>query len=159
MTKYVLIMLLAVLLVPVAAFGQEFEHPPEEPPHPEMGPERQMELRRLELRLQQEEAELEIQRQLKELQLQERRLELENAEKTKQAKHTKCRWHHKKDDFHPILLLCIIVHILVAIWVYQDIRKRNAGSGIWIVIALIAGLLGTLVYAIVRIGDVKQEKS
>ena len=158
MTKYVLIMLLAVFLVPVAAFGQEFEHPPEEPPHPEMGPERQMELRRLELRLQQEEAELNFQQHMRELELHERKIDLENAEQAK-AKHTKCGQHHKKDDFHPILLLCIIVHILLAIWVYQDIRKRNVGSGIWIVIALIAGLLGTLVYAIVRIGDIKQEKS
>ena len=55
-----------------------------------------------------------------------------------------------------LIAMCVVVHILVAIWVFQDIRKRGTGSGIWIVIALIAGLLGALVYAVVRLGDAKQ---
>lgn len=38
-----------------------------------------------------------------------------------------------------LLVMCPVVHILVAVWVFQDIRMRGAGSGIWIVIALIAG--------------------
>jgi len=42
---------------------------------------------------------------------------------------------------------------LCAVWVYQDIRRRASGSGIWIVIALLTGLLGTLVYAVVRLGE------
>jgi len=52
-----------------------------------------------------------------------------------------------------LMLLCATIHILLAVWVYQDIRRRNAGSGIWIVVALLTGLLGTAVYALVRIGD------
>ena len=55
-----------------------------------------------------------------------------------------------------LMVMCLVVNILVAIWVFQDIRTRGTGSGIWIVIALIAGLLGALVYAVVRLGDVKQ---
>ena len=55
-----------------------------------------------------------------------------------------------------LMAMCLVVHILVAVWVFQDIRKRGTGSGIWIVIALISGLLGALVYAVVRLGDVKQ---
>ena len=55
-----------------------------------------------------------------------------------------------------VMTLCIVVHILVAVWVFQDIRSRGTGSGIWIVIALIAGLLGALVYAVVRLGDAKK---
>ena len=55
-----------------------------------------------------------------------------------------------------LMVICLVVHILVAIWVFQDIRARGTGSGIWIVIALISGLLGALVYAVVRLGDVKQ---
>ena len=68
--------------------------------------------------------------------------------------------HMPKDEAKPICVLlgmmCVVVHILVAIWVFQDIRTRGTGSGIWIVIALIAGLLGALVYAVVRLGDMKQ---
>jgi len=56
----------------------------------------------------------------------------------------------------PLLAICCIVHVLVAVWVYQDLRRRNAGSGIWIVIALLAGLFGALVYAVVRLGDSRQ---
>lgn len=52
--------------------------------------------------------------------------------------------------------IMLIVHILVSIWVYSDIRKRNSGSGIWVVIALLTGLFGTAVYALVRIGDNKK---
>jgi hypothetical protein len=59
------------------------------------------------------------------------------------------------DDLHPLLLLLAVVHILCAVWVYQDIRRRAGGSGLWIVIALLTGLLGTLVYAVVRLGESK----
>lgn len=55
-----------------------------------------------------------------------------------------------------MMVICVAVHILVSIWVFQDIRTRGTGSGLWIVVALIAGLLGALVYAVVRIGDVKK---
>jgi len=51
-----------------------------------------------------------------------------------------------------------VVHVFTAIWVYLDIRQRNRGSGLWIVLALLAGLLGTLVYAVVRIGDTEKKK-
>jgi len=71
-------------------------------------------------------------------------------------------WHHQAPSHgkaaHCLMfvMICGIIHILMTIWVYQDIRKRNAGSGIWIVVALLTGLLGTLVYAVVRLGDAKQ---
>ena len=58
-----------------------------------------------------------------------------------------------------LLLLIAVVHILVAVWIYTDIRKLNRGSGLWIVIALLTGLLGTPVYAVVRLGDERQKKS
>jgi hypothetical protein len=50
-------------------------------------------------------------------------------------------------------LICLLIHILLAVWVYQDIRKRGRGSGIWIVVVLLTGLCGTLVYALVRLRD------
>ena len=50
----------------------------------------------------------------------------------------------------------LTIHVLLAVWIAKDIRKRNTGSGIWVVIALLSGLMGGLVYAVVRIGDSKQ---
>ena len=47
------------------------------------------------------------------------------------------------------------INILLAIWIYADIRKRNEGSGIFIVLALVAGIPTAIIYALVRIGDRK----
>jgi hypothetical protein len=52
-----------------------------------------------------------------------------------------------------LMATCILVHILAAVWVYQDIQKRHVGSGLWIILALLTGLCGTLVYAVIRLGD------
>lgn len=65
----------------------------------------------------------------------------------------------KEKEMQPLILLILVVNILCAVWVYQDIQKRSHESGIWIVIALIAGLLGTLVYAIIRLGDNTKSKA
>lgn len=55
-----------------------------------------------------------------------------------------------------VMVCCTVVHILSAVWVFQDIRSRGAGSGVWIVIALLAGLFGVLVYAVIRLGDIRK---
>ena len=100
-----------------------------------------------EMELEQRRAGMHHENQMRELELEKHRAQM------KQFQH-----HPRKDKFAPLVLLCLVVHILVAIWVYQDIRTRGTGSGIWIVIALLAGLLGALVYAVVRLGDVKQSE-
>lgn len=64
-----------------------------------------------------------------------------------------CPLRHSRPLMGMLLLGCVVIHILLAIWVYQDIRRRNAGSGIWIIITLLAGLCGAAVYALVRIGE------
>jgi len=110
-------------------------------------PEYEMELDRRALELEQLRAEMEFERQRRELELEEIKLELE---------------HQKKGDggggIAVLLILCGVVRILLGVWVYQDIRARNAGSGLWIVLVLVAGLLAALVYAVVRLGDVDSGK-
>jgi hypothetical protein len=55
-----------------------------------------------------------------------------------------------------ICIICaIIFNILIAIWIFSDIRRRGTGSGIFIVLALIAGIPTAIIYALVRIGDNK----
>jgi hypothetical protein len=49
-----------------------------------------------------------------------------------------------------------LLHILLAVWVYTDIRKRGEGHGIFIVLVLLAGLPAAILYALVRIGDAKR---
>ncbi len=134
MKRYILIMMLAVMFLPTGLLGQE----------PELEEAKfQMEMREREMELEQRGAQIDIERRMQELELEERELELEHLR----------RKHHEKGELHPLLLLVLVVHILVAVWVYQDIRRRGCGSGIWIVIALFTGLLGTLVYAVVRLGE------
>ncbi len=101
--------------------------------------------------------------ELRELESAERHMHQRERHLDLAAKHKKCWKYHEKDWKHkdednaaPLLIVIAIVHILTVIWVYQDIRKRGVGSGIWIVIALLTGLLGTLVYAVVRLGDTRQ---
>jgi len=137
MKRCILIMVLATMFAPAAVFSQELER--------QEDPEFQMEMREMEM--EQRDAEMGFQQSMQELELEKSRIGLERM-----------RIGHKHRK-HPFLLLVMIVHILVAVWVYQDIRKRNAGSGIWIVIALLAGLLGVLVYAVVRIGDNDKKKA
>ena len=136
MKRCVLGMVLAAMFLPVAVVAQDFE--PEEA-------EFHMEMRQREMELEQRQAEMEFKRRMGELELEKHKLDLERLRKA-----------HKP---HPLLLVVLVVNILTAIWVYQDIRQRNHGSGIWIVIALLTGLLGTLVYAIVRLGNSEKKKT
>ncbi len=139
MKRCVLGLVLVALLMPTTVAAQEFE--PKEA-------EFQMGMREKEMELEQRQAEMEFKRRMGELELEKHKLELE---KQRKAVH--------KDKLHPLLLLILVVHILTAVWVYQDIRQRGSGSGIWIVIALLTGLLGTLVYAIVRLGNSEKKKT
>lgn len=144
MKRYVLSMMLMTIFVPAFAAAQE------------EGPEDfefQMELRGRELELQRQEAQMDIERKMQELELEKRKIELEHMRRPKELPiRLEQDDDDDDDDLHPILLLLAVVHILCAVWVYQDIRRRG-GSGIWIVIALLTGLLGTLVYAVVRLGE------
>ncbi len=59
------------------------------------------------------------------------------------------------DTLGLLFLIGIICNILLAIWIYTDIRKRGEGSGIFIAMALVAGIPAALIYALTRIGDKK----
>lgn len=145
-----LITLLLTLLFCAAAHCQEAE----DPDLRELTAERQMHHREMQMDLEERESEMDFQHQMRQLELGKRRMELHRQRAGK--KHKK-GWKHKdKDNAAPLLIVIAIVHILTAIWVFQDIRKRGVGSGIWIVLALLTGLLGTLVYAIVRLGNTPQ---
>ena len=54
-----------------------------------------------------------------------------------------------------LFLIGIICNILLAIWIFTDIRKRNEGSGIFVAMALVAGIPAALIYSLTRIGDKK----
>jgi len=131
----ILTIMLAIMLAPTALLSQELQD----------GPQYQMQLPKRQLELQQRQAEMQMQQQKHALELEKAKLEIEHAKRA--HKHKPC----------PILLVILLVHILTAVWVYQDIQRRSHQSGLWVVIALLAGLLGALVYAVVRLGDIPKE--
>jgi TctA family transporter len=53
-------------------------------------------------------------------------------------------------------LLCLIpivwfvIAILLCIWVYRDAQSRGMNGALWLIIVLIAGLLGLIIYLVVR---------
>jgi hypothetical protein len=54
-----------------------------------------------------------------------------------------------------LFLIGMICNILLAIWIFTDIRKRGEGSGIFIALALVAGIPAAIIYSLTRIGDRK----
>ena len=146
MKRYILSMMLVTIFLPAFAAAQE-----EGPQDIEF----QLEMRQREMELQHQKDQMDIERRMQELELEKRKIELEHMRRPKEhPEHVKDNDDDDDDDdLHPLLLLLAVVHILCGVWVYQDIRRRASGSGIWIVIALLTGLLGTLVYAVVRLGE------
>jgi hypothetical protein len=53
-------------------------------------------------------------------------------------------------------LLCLIpvvwfiIAILLCVWVYRDAQSRGMNGALWLIIVLLFGLLGLIVYLIVR---------
>jgi len=179
MNRYLLITILTAMFVSPAVFAQEpFEGEPT--PEEEMEREihmrnmqlefaeleaqadvgermRQIELKKQHMALRQREAEMDFNQKMREIELEKHRADLDQQRMP--LKHPAYAGHCSHGKMFGLLVIACIVHILVAVWVYQDIRRRNAGSGIWIVIALLTGLLGVLVYAVVRLGDSRQTQS
>ena len=52
-------------------------------------------------------------------------------------------------------MVWLICNVLLASWIFTDIRKQGQGHGIFIVLALLAGFPAAILYAVVRIGDKK----
>jgi len=63
------------------------------------------------------------------------------------------RVHRLGDLARFLALVCMVCNVLLAIWIFTDIRKRGEGSGIFVALALVAGVPAAIVYALVRIGD------
>jgi len=150
MRKYMWIVGLSGILLSAAVLAQDKQGPgqPGKPPDPLQ----QIELETRHLNVQAHQDEVNFQRQMKELQVEKQRAELEKIRQPARPPMSQCpmRCHRGMGAF---LMGCFLIHILLAVWVYQDIRRRNAGSGIWIVVTLLIGFFGALLYAIVRLGD------
>jgi hypothetical protein len=57
--------------------------------------------------------------------------------------------------FRALLVVWMVCNVLLASWIFTDIRKLGQGHGIFIALALLAGFPAAILYAVVRIGDKK----
>lgn len=57
------------------------------------------------------------------------------------------------DTLRLLFFVWIVCNILLSIWIFTDIRKRGEGSGIFIALALVAGIPAAIIYTLTRIGD------
>jgi TctA family transporter len=49
-----------------------------------------------------------------------------------------------------IPVVWFIVAILLCIWVYRDAKSRGMNGALWLIIVLIAGIIGLIIYIVVR---------
>jgi peptidoglycan/LPS O-acetylase OafA/YrhL len=51
------------------------------------------------------------------------------------------------------IIIWFIVWILVAIWVYRDAEKRGKNKVLWLIIVILIGIIGLIIWLVIR-GDV-----
>jgi Na+/H+-dicarboxylate symporter len=49
-----------------------------------------------------------------------------------------------------IFLIPVIIGIILAIWVYKDAEKRGSSGILWLLIVLITGIIGLIIWLVVR---------
>jgi uncharacterized membrane protein YhaH (DUF805 family) len=49
-----------------------------------------------------------------------------------------------------IIIGLFVVWILLAVWVYRDAKKRGMEATLWLLLVLLTGIIGLIVYLIVR---------
>ena len=153
MRRYAGVLVMMGVLGSSTVLAQEQPHSMPPPP-PAQGPER-FEGRPGPVDPEQRQQEMAFRNEMQKIHLEKARLELERERRMLEPRD---RQHGEKmGEAHGMLVvLCGIVHVLLAIWVYRDLRKRNEGAGLWVAITLLSGFFGALIYAVVRLGDAKQ---
>jgi RsiW-degrading membrane proteinase PrsW (M82 family) len=49
-----------------------------------------------------------------------------------------------------MVVIFYIIGILIAIWVYKDAKKRDMNATVWLLIVLLTGCIGCIIYLVVR---------
>ncbi|HEC39431.1 hypothetical protein LCGC14_0735710 [marine sediment metagenome] len=49
-----------------------------------------------------------------------------------------------------LVVVFFILGLLLAIWVYKDAKKRDMNAAVWLLIVLVTGCIGCIIYLVVR---------
>ena len=55
-------------------------------------------------------------------------------------------------------VVLFIIWIIIAVWVYKDAKARGENAVLWLLIVLILGIIGLIIWLIVRPKEKKEEK-
>jgi hypothetical protein len=49
-----------------------------------------------------------------------------------------------------IIVIIYVLAILIAVWVYNDAKKRDMNAIVWLLIVLLTSCIGCIIYLIIR---------
>ncbi len=49
-----------------------------------------------------------------------------------------------------LVVVFYIIAILIAVWVYKDAKKRDMNAAVWLLIVLLTGCIGCIIYLVIR---------
>ncbi|MBN1214732.1 MAG: hypothetical protein JXA99_04745 [Candidatus Lokiarchaeota archaeon] len=49
-----------------------------------------------------------------------------------------------------LVVVWFVVALLIAIWVYKDAKSRDMNAAVWLLIVLLTGCIGCIIYLVVR---------
>jgi len=49
-----------------------------------------------------------------------------------------------------VLIVACLIGLALAIWVYKDAKKRDMNAAVWLLIVLVTGCIGCIIYLVVR---------
>ncbi len=49
-----------------------------------------------------------------------------------------------------LIVVWLVVSLLIAIWVYKDAKSRDMNAAVWLLIVLVTGCIGCIIYLVVR---------
>jgi len=49
-----------------------------------------------------------------------------------------------------VLIVVCVIGLALAIWVYKDAKKRDMNAAVWLLIVLVTGCIGCIIYLVVR---------
>ncbi len=49
-----------------------------------------------------------------------------------------------------ILIIWCVIGVIIAIWVYRDAESRGMNGVLWLIICILLGIIGLIIYLVVR---------
>ena len=49
-----------------------------------------------------------------------------------------------------LVVVWFVISLLIAVWVYKDAKKRDMNAAVWLLIVLVTGCIGCIIYLVVR---------